>query len=244
MTITQDEIMAYVDGELEEAARDRITQAALADPALAGRIAAERALRDRLQAHFAPMADAPVPAAWVESIRAAAPGAQVIDMAAARAQRAAKIEKPPSRYRAWIGGAVAACLAVAVFVGTQKPRADPQPIVARDGVLVASGTLGRALDSQLASAQDGAPIRMLGTFHRAGGDLCRVFAGPQASGVACRDGDRWQLQHVLPGSRPSSTAYRQAGSPDAELMGIAQAMAAGAPLDAAQEREAQTKGWR
>jgi len=246
MTVSGEEIMAYVDGELDEAARVRIAQAALADRDLADRIAAQHALRERLQAHFAPVAQEPVPAAWVESIRQGAPSAQVIDLAAVRAERAAKVERPPSRHRAWIGGAVAACVAVALFVGTQQPgpSSDAQPIVARQGVLVASGDLGRALDRQLASAPEGGPIRMLGTFHRAGGGLCRVFAGPQASGVACHEGGQWQLQHVLPGSPASQAAYRQAGAPDAALMEIAQAMAEGPPLDAGQERAAQAAGWR
>jgi sugar/nucleoside kinase (ribokinase family) len=244
MTITEEEIMAYVDGEMDEAARGRVTLAALADPELAERIAAQRALRERLQAHFAPLAAAPVPDAWVEQIRQGAPSAQVIDLAAARAQRAARNDRPPARYRAWIGGAVAAVLAIAVFAGPWRPATDQQPIVARGGVLVATGALGQALDTQLAATQGEAPIRMLGTFHRAGGGLCRVFAGPQASGVACRAGDQWQLQHVLPGSAAPTTAYRQAGSGDAELMGLAQAMAEGAPLDAAQEQAAKAKGWR
>ena len=57
MTITPEEIIAYVDGELEEGARNRITLAALVDIDLAERIAAERALRRQLQAHYAPLAE-------------------------------------------------------------------------------------------------------------------------------------------------------------------------------------------
>jgi hypothetical protein len=250
MTVSDEEIMAYADGALDEEARARITQAALSDFDLADRIAAQRALRERLQAHFAPVAQEPIPATWVETIRQGQPSAQVIDMAAARAKRAAKTERQPSRWRAWVGGAVAACLAVALFATSRQPSdetrspGEAQPIVARNGVLVASGELAHALDRQLASAQEGAPIRMLGTFHRAGGDLCRAFAGPQAAGIACRAGEEWQLQHVLPGSQASSAAYRQAGSQDGTLMAIAQSMTQGAPLDATQEKTAQEKGWR
>lgn len=247
MTITQEEIMAYVDGELDEAARGRVTLAALADLDLADRIAAERALRERLKAHFAPVVEEPVPAAWVESIRAATPPAPVIHLAAERARRAA----PAPRWRtpAWAGAAMAACLAIGVFVGAQwhgtQGGGAQGPIVAEKGALVASGDLGRALDTQLASADGNAPIRMLGTFHREGGDLCRVFAGAQASGIACHDGGQWQLQHVLPGSAPAEqSAYRQAGSQDGALMALAQSMAQGDPLDAAQEKAAKAKGWR
>ena len=253
MTVSEEEIMAYADGELDEASRARIAQAALSDLDLAERIAAQRALRDRLQAHFAPVAQEPLPAAWAESIRQHTPSAQVIDLATVRAERAARADKPASRRRAWVGGAVAACLAVALFATTQPwrrpsapetPHAAALPIVAEDGVLVASGELGVVLDRQLASAQEGAPIRILGSFHRAGGGLCRAFAGPQASGVACHEAGQWQLQHVLPGSRAATTAYRQVSSQDGALMAIAQSMAQGAPLDAAQEQAAQKQGWR
>ena len=250
MTITPEEIMAYVDGELDETARGRITMAALADMDLAERIAAERALRDRLKAHFAPIAEAPVPAAWVSAIRDASTPAEVIDLSAVRARKAAaQASGRAGWWRApWAGAAIAASLVLGLFVGSQwqtgQGANNGEPILARNGALLASGDLAKALDTQLASAQDGAPVRMLGTFRRAGGDVCRAFAGPQASGIACHGASGWQLQHILPGSTPADTAYQQAGSNNAALMALAQGMAVGDPLSAAQEREAKAKGWR
>jgi hypothetical protein len=248
MTITTEEIMAYVDGEMDESARTRITLAALADGALAARIAAERALRDQLRAHFAPIAEAPVPAEWLTAIRSATAPAEVIDLAAVRARKAAT--QPSVRagwWRSpWAGAAIAASLVLGVFAGSewQSGQSADGPILARNGALMASGDLAKTLDTQLASAQDGAPVRMLGTFRRAGGDVCRAFSGQQASGIACHDAGGWRLQHILPGSTPGSAAYQQAGSNNAALMTIAQGMAAGDPFGADQEREAKAKGWR
>ena len=249
MTITPEEIIAYVDGELEEGARNRITLAALVDIDLAERIAAERALRRQLQAHYAPLAEAPVPAAWAESIRraTAGPGGEVVDLAAARVRKAAESGRAAPRWwhSPWAGAAMAASLVLGVFVGIAWQGAGGGgPIVARDGALVASGDLASALDTQLASAQDGAPVRILGSFRRADNDVCRVFSGAMASGIACHAANGWQLQHVLPGSTEPGQAYRQAGSQDAALMSLAQDMAKGDPLDAGQEREARAKGWR
>lgn len=248
MTISPEEIMAYVDGELGEATRARITLAALGDRELAERIAAERALRDRLSAHFAPVAEAPVPEAWLNTIRqATAATPRIVNIADARARKQASAK--PAGQRAWTAPwaatAIAASLVLGVFVGQRwQTESSTGPITARNGALLAAGGLARALDTQLASAQDGAPIRMLGTFHRSGGDLCRVFSGAQASGIACHANGQWQLQHVLPGSAPSAAAYQQAGSGNAELMAIAQDMTAGTPLNADEEREAKAKGWR
>jgi hypothetical protein len=233
MTISAEEIAAYVDGELDEAARSRVMLAALADMELADRIAAQRALRETLKAHFAPVGEAPVPDAWAQMIRQEIAPAKVVNIADARKRRFGAAP--------WVGMAVAASLALGVFVGT---RLQQGPIVERDGALVASGDLAHALDTQLASTQGDAPVQMLGTFRRSGGGLCRVFSGAAAAGIACHANDGWRLQHVVPGTQEQNSAYRQAGSGQARLMALAQEMAAGDPLDAAQESAARSGHWR
>ncbi|MBB3955301.1 anti-sigma factor [Novosphingobium sediminicola] len=254
MSISREEIMAYVDGEIDEAARERITLAALGDLDLAEAIARERALRERLQGHFAGVAQEPVPPAWEAMIRAAAPVAEpapavmpapVIDLAQVRRRKAeeAKAAQPkiPLSQRKWFGGAIAAALVMGLFLGGQMMGREG-PITAKDGALLASGDLAHALDRQLA-ADDGA-TRMIATFRRGDGTLCRAFSGASASGVACHGGDGWRLEHVMPGSGASGAQYRQAGSADGAVMAIAQDMAVGEPLDVAQEKAAKDKGWR
>jgi hypothetical protein len=118
------------------------------------------------------------------------------------------------------------------------------PITDRNGTLMASGDLAHALDTQLASAQDGAATRMIATFRNGDGNLCRAFSGASTSGIACHGEDGWRLQHVMPGTSAQTSAYRQAGSGDGELMALAQGMAKGDPLDPAQEAQAKAKGWR
>ncbi len=248
MTITRADIMAYVDGEADAAKSSRIDAAALADPGLARTIADERALRETLKAHFAPVSEEPVQAHWIEQIRAAnGQSADVVDLAPARERKAlgaASRGAAPWWRNPWAGAAIAASLVLGLFAGTQW-RASA-PIEVHGGVLVASGDLARSLDSRLASAGDAAPFRLLGTFRGSGGTVCRAFSGREASGIACHDGDGWQLRHVLPGTTPSpsATAYRQAGSHDAEVMALAQGMAASELFDAKQERDAMAQGWR
>lgn len=260
MSISREEIMAYVDGEMDEAARARVTLAALSDLDLAEAIARERALRERLQGHFAGVAQEPVPPAWEAMIRAAqtaetpadaqaeapiAPPAPVIDLAQVRRKKAeeAKAARPrvPLSQQKWFGGAIAAALVMGLFLGGQMMRSEG-PITAKDGALLASGDLAHALDRQLA-ANEGS-TRMIATFRRGDGAVCRAFSGALASGIACHGGDGWRLEHVMPGSDASGAQYRQAGSADAAVMAIAQDMAVGEPMDAAQERAARDKGWR
>lgn len=250
MTITPEQIAAYVDGECDAAEALRIEEAAGRDPGIARRIAGERALGERLRGHFAPISREPVPEAWAALIRSAsatapaAMGASVSDLSEARARRARKAQEHGLGWtsRAWIGSAIAASLVLGLFMGMQLP--DRAPFALRDGGLIARGTLARALDTQLASAQGTAPVRMLVTFRSTDGSVCRAFAGQAASGIACRSGGEWQLRHVLPGTPETTTEYRQADSRLGELSSLAQGMATGEAFDARQELAAKQNGWR
>lgn len=260
MTIAPEEIMAFVDGEADEVLRARVEAAMAEDVALAARVKAQSALRQRLRSHFDPIIAEPVPEAWTAMIAAAtqepaargetpveavgARAAEVIDIAEARAAR--RREQAPARRlgtRAFGGLALAASLALAVFVGLQWHHA-PGGAGSNEDLALASPDLARRLDTQLASAQDGAPVRMLGSFRRASGDFCRVFSGAASSGIACKGETGWRIQALMPGGQAQASDYRQAGSTQAELMAMAQKMAAGEPLNAAQEVAARDRGWR
>jgi hypothetical protein len=261
MTVSGKDVIAYVDGELDDAARARIADAAQRDPALAARISAEQALRNQVRGHFAPVAQEPVPQDWIASIRTAtaAPATTLnaVSMDAARAARAQRLQVPArgrGSGKLWVGAAIAASLVVGVMISDRMHQpvmlvaGKPVMLVASKDGLVASGELAQALNTQLASSQGSVPIRILGTFKRQGGDTCRVFAGAAVSGIACHDGGGWQMQQVVPGAKAASAAasgaYRQAGSDQAGLMVQAQAMMVGDPFDAAQERAARDHLWR
>lgn len=219
-------LIALVDGELDEVNRRRVERAVADDPALAERVARHRRLRERLASHYAPLAEAPVP-----------------DRLRALLDRNSRIVPLTRVARGWItGGAIAASLVLGLAIGRMSGE-DAGPVGIENGVMVAQGALGQVLDAQLASVQqDSAPIRIGLTFRRKGGGWCRSFDGAVA-GVACRDGEGWQVQQVLPGAG-SGTAYRQASSSDARVMATVDVLIDGVPVDAAGERRAQAQGWR
>lgn len=229
MTIDAATRMAYVDGELDEIARRRVERAMADDPALAEAVARDRALREALQARFAPYADAPVPDRF-----AALLDAKVTPIGAARRP------KPAFGPRRWMqGAAIAATLVLGVAIGRQTGSVGP--VATHDGALVAQGRLASVLDTQLASTQPSdAPIRIGLTFRSTDGNICRTFDGRQLQGIACHDDDRWNLVRTAAGERGGT--YRQASS-DA-LVSAAQAMMAGAPFSATAESSARDKGWR
>lgn len=267
MSVTPEELMALADGELSGEEAARVEAAVAADPALARRLKAERSLRGALRGHLDPVTQEPVPDALTDLIaRAAAEDAErgmtdkgraspaeVVDLAAARNRRK---EAEKARKRAEKGPrvplfadrrmafAIAASLVLGLMLGTQLNGGSEGPITQTRAGLVASGSLARGLDRQLASAEPAGDLRILASFKRQGGDYCRVFAGTGTSGIACRQDRTWLLERTMAGGTAQSSEYRQAGSAEASLMAAAQDMMAGDPLDAAQEREAQGKGWR
>jgi hypothetical protein len=263
VTVTDEELAAYADGELAETDAARVAAAVAADPALAGKLAAQRRLRALLRGTFDPVAAEPVPEDLTLLIAAAAAQdaeedmtdarppserpagkAQVVDLAEVRHRQ--KAEAPMKRGRPrhlprWsIGLAVAATLVLGLMIGTKLERGN---VAERDGTLLATGDLARGLEARLASAPGG-DLRILASFRRRDGDYCRAYAAKASAGIACKDSGRWVLEHVVAGSGKTGADYRQAGSGQADLMATAQDMAAGDPLDAAQEREAAARGWQ
>lgn len=222
--------MAYVDGELDEIARRRVERAMADDPALAEAVGRDRALRETLQARFAPYADAPVLDRFVA----------MLDTKVAPISAAPHGLKPAFGPRRWMqGAAIAATLVLGIAIGQQA--GDSGPVTTHDGALIAQGWLASALDTQLASIQpSNAPIRIGLTFRSTDGTICRTFDGRRLQGIACHDDDRWTLVRTVVGER--SSTYRQASSDT--LANAAQGMMSGTPFSAAAEIAARDKGWR
>ena len=236
MTISPEELAAYADGEISGERRTEVEAAIEADPSLAQQLAAHRALRASLGAHFAPLLDQSVP----ERLTALLSGANslqadnnVVSLAGARERQQAKKKIP--RW-GWVAGpALAASLALMVLV----PRSGD------DGADFAGPQLAAVLDQQLISSQqEDADTRILLSFRNKDGVLCRAYSSETASGIACREQPGWRVVNELDGSGSASSKYRQAGSGDAALLAIAQDMAEGPALDSEQEAAAKEAGWR
>jgi len=238
MEVTREILMAYADGELDEFTARQVERAIAEEPALAREIEAQQALRGKLTAHFSAVAEAPLPEAWTAMIAdAAMEDTKVVSLADARRERAV-LGVP----RWGAGMAIAASLVLGVMIGTRISGGGS--VVERNGVLLASAKLERALDEQLAADQQGREVQILVSFRRAGGEYCRAFSGTDHSGIACRGNSGWRLERVQPGLGVDASQYRQADSARAELMAAAQDMANGDALDAAQEKAARSRDWR
>lgn len=250
MNTAGERVAAYVDGELDAAARAAFEAELAADAALREAVQRERALRAALADAYAPVLDEPVPPALQAALQPAAP---LVDLAAVRAARAARAA--PRAWRAPQWGALAACLVLGAGLGLWAgPRlglsVDPAGWIATapGGALVARGRLDRALDEALAADAPVGGLAVGVSIATRDGRYCRSFvldgAAPTA-GLACRRDGVWQLQALAPAEAAAGGAYRPAASalPPALLQQL-DALRDGDALDAAGERAARARGWR
>lgn len=241
MIFDETTIMAYVDGECDAVTVKRIEKAMVMDAALAKRVSNARALREQLAAHYDPVAEEAIPDRLTALLTAsAASNVESSFIARQTGQDHAKRQRRSMGVAQW--GAMAATLALGVVVGQYGLGGGADAPFAQDGgALVASGPLGDALETQLASAQsDDSDFRIGLTFRAKTGTICRSFTGEAVSGIGCREGQHWKMVSTLPGGTEGD--YRQASS--SAVNAIAAEMMADAPVDADTERKLLESGWK
>lgn len=250
MTYDEETLMAYADGELDQARRAEIAAAIEQDPELARRVAAHRSLRAEVAGAFSSVIDQPVP----DRLRAAARGPVPEEATRESRPRGNVVQFPargsrapgaPWRAREWT--AMAASLVLGGLIGWQFMARSGGDVTTRGGALVASGELARALDTQLASAQAAdASVRIGLTFKSKDGGYCRSFVtrASSAAGLACREGSGWQLAFTE-AIDPDAGGVRQAASElSPSLLKAVEARLDGEMLDAAGEKAARDAAWK
>lgn len=235
MSIPDQTLMAYADGELEPAQRAEVEAAVAADPKLAERVEQHRALRRKLSVAYDPVLLDTVPHALIAAARtspAATPssaipgvaaterGATVTDLRRVRAARAAeakeaaafarRAEMPPRPWTWFEWGAVAASIAIGAVIAHLAMRS-PQTsrIITDNGDLVAQADLAEALSTQLVIDQPvAAPVQIGVSFKSKTGGICRTFTLKDRNvlgGLACREGNEWHVQ-VLANAPPGTNS--------------------------------------
>jgi hypothetical protein len=250
MTVSDETLMAYADGEVDAATRAIIEAAMREDPEIRRRIAEHRALREAMQESFSAVLDEPVPQRLIDAARgqSAAPAGNVVDLA--RARRAAA-GQPLRGWRSRRPAAMAASLLVGVALGyLGLHSANPLVKTNSSGELLAGTGLAQALSNQLSEDRSPGLVAITGLSFRAkSGDYCRTFSlagAHSSSGLACREGDGWKIK-VLAQSPPTaanSSNFRPAASADSPAIRAAvEESIDGEPLDRAGEIAARRGGW-
>jgi hypothetical protein len=253
MTISDETLMAYADGELDAAERAAVESAIRADPQIEKRVAQHRELRQRVHSAYSAELSEPVPERLLTAARGAAgiPGSNVVSLDEARTatQRASRARPPRPQWRT--AGAIAASVIVGVSLGFIMWGRTESPLMrGAGGALVARGQLARALSEQLAAEQTRTSAVQIGlSFLGKSGEYCRTFALSGAvspSGLACRHGEEWRVQVLSqgPDNAAGDSEYRTAGSAiSPSLLKVVEGQIAGEPLDQAGERAARQQNW-
>jgi hypothetical protein len=233
MTVTREELMAYLDGELPPGECARVEAALAADAGLRAEYERQKALGETLQNAFAPVLDAPLPDRLLQAARHKSMIDSIRDLFAVH---------PFGMGSSIAGAAIAAGLLLGIFV---VPHEHGDYATRSDG-LVARANLAHALDTQLASNQDHGGRITVGISFRNGNDrYCRTFTAGRSAGIACHDGGEWRVKALAPANLPGAEgSYRMAAGemPDAIRDAVA-TMMRGTALDAAEESKARARGW-
>jgi hypothetical protein len=232
MSIDDEKLMAYADGELDAAERARIEAALAQDETLRAKLAAHQRLRAQLSEAFDIVLEEPVPERLTAAVAAARPSSSVVNLAE---RRAAKWSA-----REW--GAMAASVAAGLLIGVGVMNTQTPLIAATGDGLMARGALSRALDTQLASDEAGA-VRIGLSFRSQDGRYCRTFdlTRGETSGLACRSDGGWDV--AMTAQSATGGEIRTAGASQ-QILDAVDDMIAGEPLDAAGEARARDAGWQ
>jgi hypothetical protein len=234
MKLSDEVLMAYAQGQLDEPARSEVERAMRTDPVVAARIARHRAVRAHSREACGMMVGAPSPP------RMAGLGGKVVQLDAVRAARQQAQQPIPMRSRwSWRQWAVlATALAIGacegVFAYHLMQGESALAVDARGGTLVARGALAQALSTQLSGTEGKARVGT--SFVSKDGSYCRSFVIGGAGGLACRDGERWHIAVLAETGQDNEVS-----KPVRDM--IAQRID-GAPLDLQGERAALAQGWR
>ena len=257
MSFSDETLIAYADGELDEDTRRAIEAAMRRDSSLARRVAR---LHARGGALFAEQA-APQRARR----------ATVVQLATVRARRAATQQaarKAGKRRWGWLEwsmltlvmvlGLAAGRFGLAYWQPSWQPAWLATPVAAtpllasRNGMLLAQGRLNTVLSQHMGGAAPSeGDVRVGLSFVSNEGGYCRTFTlvglNQDLVGLACRASDEWRIPVLVQNARPlpQMGTYRQAGTevPTALLEAIDQRIAGGM-LDTRGELEALRREWR
>ncbi|MES2321411.1 MAG: hypothetical protein V4633_04040 [Pseudomonadota bacterium] len=247
MSFSDETLMAYADGELDDITRHEVELAMRLNPDIAAKVNRHKALRSNVFNAFGPVLDEEVP----QRLQASARSGKVVHLDSVRPLRAQPPAPAPERKPRWSWpqwGALAATLVVGVLAGSLGLRnggdASALAAIDQDGPLRARGVLAEALSTQLASAPGTGEVTVGVSFLAKDGSYCRSFMMPRSAGLACREGGQWKIAVMVDNADVTTGAYRQALSamPAAVADAIDERIT-GSALDGQAESVARQQGW-
>ncbi len=234
--MSDEELMAYVDGELAGDARAHVEAAMATDPQLQRRVLEMQKQAAALNAAFAPVLDEPLPER-LRNIALSHPVSWRYNLREILARRRSAGFSLPQ-----FATAAAAALLIGIVAG--RLSGDSSQIASSDGVTVARGDLARGLEARLASDTSGA-TRIGVSFRNTAGAACRTFNIGRTAGIACKAGDTWRIAALAENEADGAGDFHVAAAAMPQTIRTAVThMMHGDAFDAEQERRARDAGWK
>lgn len=236
--VPEEDVIAFVDGHLNSAARAAFEARLKIEPNLAARVASHRWMTRQVVAAYGPPPDERVDDAMIARLGLADDNVTML----ADHRRRRKQQRMTWAVRI---SAIAASLVLGIFAGQRLPA--PQGLLNTDdqGQIIAGRELADGLSNQLAGASG--PVR-IGISFRTDGGICRTFSTAHGvSGLGCRVGESWVVPMVATAGSPNkpTTEYQLAGGNVApSVMAEVDHRIVGRPLSVAEERTLKADGWR
>jgi hypothetical protein len=230
--ITEEQLMAYLDGGLPPDEASKVIMALSQDPDLRKLMEDELTVRHSVAVAFAPVIAQRVPDRLLRPFERPAPRAHSQWFSCYFMQGwNVKTALP-----------MAASLAIGLFLGgnlfstsTSRPSG---------GFASLNSAVVEALDEQMAAVQTPQDQVQIGiSFTSLDGAVCRTYQDAAHAGIACRDGEQWQVRLLAKVETGRAGVMQQANSAPALVMSAAQEMILGEPMDAQQEQAARNAGW-
>jgi hypothetical protein len=230
--VSDEMLMAFVDGELEPQAAEEVARAIAAEPGLAQRADAFRTSRGLARDAFAPVMAEPVPERLVDTImqrhagESAAPGR-------------------PGLLRSALPLAAAVALAAGLggyLLGQAAVAPDAAPLLGGPALAEAIGATPSGEQRTVRIAGRDVSVRVLAAYAVDGG-LCRTFEAVAAAseatrGIGCRFGEAWHVDVAV--AMPDTTGFAPAGAGGlASLDAYLDALGAEGPLGPDEEARRQ-----
>lgn len=243
MTINEEMLMAYADGQLSPAEAAEVEKAMADDEAIAARVAVFADSRKEMQRAFGTAA--PVPDALADQIRAMA---RADAMERGSRAEVAKIVTLADRRRTVPFWQLPLAASVALGLGFLGGWLGAPEDGAASGFQIADlddpalvSALGRMRSGERLAVGDG-ELAVIASFRDGDGVLCREFEHDAAGGrtvvaVACHEGDAWEIGFAVTAAAADAGGYAPASSLEA-LDAWLNATEAGAPLSDDEEAAA------
>lgn len=241
MTVADDRLSAYLDGELSPEEMKSIAAAIDADSALRARAEVLAATGAILKRAYSAIDDSPIPEAVTALLKEPA-------------DKVVPLRKPQAAPRWALPLAASVALGAGVALGLLM--ANPARMAPAGGVMLAGAispadALSVALDEtpsgERAAIAGARTASMVLSFKSGDGQYCREFrlesAESAARAIACREDGRWTVKMAAAEEKDAGGYATAASGVSAAFDAGAEALGAGKPLDRAREDALLRSGW-